>query len=554
MSNRDAIKKLLELLSPYKKSLVIIIVCLVTSTLLHLCIPLLSKSIMDDGFIKGNKGLLIKLVFTSGFIYGVNLVIELYKEKKRLDIFSNIQYFLSEQAYSHLMRLKVNYFNTSNYTEIMNNVSMDISYISTIADDSFFFIISQAFSITGGVVGLLLIDYRMMLVVLLFIPLKYAVMRQFVRKRKEFAENLMLTNQEYAKWFGDTVAGAREIKLFGISKHKHNEFYAKYNQVLDTQKKMMMIGVMNIVSDEMLVQLLITALYIVGSDLVLNMELSVGSVFAFITYSTYVTGPISAILNIGYLLAGIIPSTKRYYKFMELEEEIDIGENEKTYFESLAFKDVNFRYEEDRNILGMVNLLLEKGQKYAFVGENGSGKSTILDLILRMYEPSEGEILLNNRNIYTYSITSYRQLFSVVSQDVYLFDDTVRNNICLYKIIDDSEIIKACEDSGLDEFSDSNLLDYRVGVNGCMLSGGQKQKIALARALVHERPIIIFDEATSNTDIQSEVKINELLSTRLKEKTVIIVTHRQEILNNIEDIYVVNDGNVKELNKNKCII
>ena len=452
------------------------------------------------------------------------------------------------------MRIKVKYFNTSNYTEIMNNVSMDISYMSTIADDSFFFVISQAFSITGGVVGLLLIDYRMTLMVLLFIPLKYVVMRQFVRKRKELANDFMLNNQNYAKWFGDTIAGVREIKLFCISKYKNEEFYIKYNQVLDTQKKMKMNGLMNILSDNLLVQLLIAALYIVGSDLVLSMELSVGSVFAFVTYSTYVTGPISAILNIGYLLAGIIPSTKRYYKFMELEEERDIGENEKIYFESLTFKDVNFRYEEDRNLLEMVNLLLKKEQKYAFVGENGSGKSTIIDLILRMYEPSDGEILLNDRDIYTYSITSYRQLFSVVSQDIYLFDDTVRNNICLYKIIDDSDIIKACKDSGLDEFSDSNLLDYRVGVNGCMLSGGQKQKIALARALIHERPIIIFDEATSNADIQSEVKINELLSTRLKEKTVIIVTHRKEILNNIEDIYVVNDGKVTESNRNKCIV
>lgn len=182
MSDREAVKRLLELLKPHKKSLIIIISCLLVSTLLHLYIPLLSKSIMDDGFIDGNKGLLIKLVCISAMIYGIDSVIEIYKERKRLDIFAGIQYLLSEQAYSHLMRIKVSYFNTSNYTEIMNNVSMDISNMSSIAEDSFFFVISQAFSITGGVIGLLIIDYRMTLMVLLFIPFKYIVMKQFAKK------------------------------------------------------------------------------------------------------------------------------------------------------------------------------------------------------------------------------------------------------------------------------------------------------------------------------------------------------------------------------------
>lgn len=135
-------------------------------------------------------------------------------------------------------------------------------------------------------------------------------------------------------------------------------------------------------------------------------------------------------------------------------------------------------------------------------------------------------------------------MVSVVSQDIYLFNSSIRDNICMYKDIDDKFIMEACKDSGLADFISGVSLDYVVGQNGAMLSGGQKQKIALARALVHNSPVIIFDEATSNTDVYSEHQINGLLHTKLKEKTVIIITHKQEILKEADQIIMLKDGAV----------
>lgn len=542
MSNKEAVRRLLLLLGKYKKTIVVIVGCLLVSTGLNLCVPLISRRIMDDGFIGGNKKLLIELVLVSMVIYTINSLIDLIKEKKRVDISAKIQYFLSEQSFSHLMKLRVNYFNNTNYAETLNNINMDINQMTSVADSSVFFVITQAFSMTGGIIGLFIIDFRMTILVLLFIPIKCVVMKYFAKKQKQIMDEFIKKNQKYAKWFGDTVGGVREVKLFNILDRKHEEFDQNQKDIIEKQKQMNMLGQWNTITDSLMVQFLSTLLYILGANLVFDLQLSVGSVFAFITYSSYVTGPISAILNIGYLLSGIIPSTKRYYAFMDLEEETDNGETAALCPDDLKLQQVSFVYEKEKYVLKDVDILFAKGSKTAIIGRNGSGKTTIINLLTRMYEPTSGKIMLGTEDISELPLPEYRNMVSVVSQQIYLFNDTIRNNICLYKRVDDVIVEEACKDSGLEDFIKEVSLDYVVGQNGAMLSGGQKQKIALARALIHDKPIVIFDEATSNTDAYSEQQINGLLDTKLKEKTVIVITHKKEILNKVDQIVVLKEG------------
>lgn len=544
MSNREAVRKLLALLKDYTKIISIISGCLLISTVLNLCVPLLSRRIMDDGFIGGNKELLIKLVLCSLMVYLVISVIDIIKEKNRINISAKIQYSLSEQAFSHLMKMKASYFNNKNYAEILNNINVDIGNMTSIADEGVFFVVTQAFSMTGGVIGLFILNWRMTILVLLFIPIKYVVMKKFAKQRKKVMDDFINDSQKYARWFGDTIGGVREVKLFGILNYKHAEFSQKQSKVVERQKKLNILSQWNNIIDTTLVQILVTVIYIIGANLVFKFQLSVGSVFAFITYSAYVTGPISAILNIGYLLSGIIPSTKRYYEFMNLQEETDKGKLIKPEFGNLKLEEGFFSYETDKPILTDVNIEIPKGSKTVLIGKNGSGKSTIINLLTRMYEPTAGQIKLKGVNIFEITLESYRNMISVVSQQIYLFNDTIRNNICIYKKVSDEVIETACKDSGLEDFLKEVSLDYVVGQNGAMLSGGQKQKIALARALVHDKPIIIFDEVTSNTDVYSEHQINGLLHTRLKEKTVIIITHKQEILQDVDQIVMLKDGAV----------
>lgn len=405
----------------------------------------------------------------------------------------------------------------------------------------------------GGIIGLFIIDFRLTLLLLVFFPVKFLVMIFFAKKQKIMMDEFILINQNFAKWFGDTVGGVHEIKFFNLFEQKFQEFIAKKGHILSKQNQINMLSQWNSVVDGIMVDLLMLILYILGNNLVFELQLSVGSVFAFITYSAYVTGPISAILNIGYIFSGILPSAKRYFDFLNLKEEKP-GLNSECVFGDVCFKDVFFSYDSDKLIMQNVNICFPQGSKTAIVGKNGTGKTTIIKLLTRVLLPSSGNIFLNNTNIMDIPLQEYRNSISIVSQQVYLFDDTIRNNIALYKEVDEKLLQTICKDSGLEEYLNEVSLEYKTGQNGARLSGGQKQKIALARALLHDKPIIIFDEATANIDSLTEKKIAGLLSTRLKDKTVIIITHKSEILNKMNQIIMLqDDGNIVKGNYNELI-
>ena len=283
MSNREAIWKLVNLFKEYKKSLILILGSLLISSVLSLCLPLLSKQIMDYGFVGGNYNLLIKLVLLSTIIYIFNLFLDVIKEKKRIEISAQIQYNLSKQSFTHLLKLDISYFSKVNYSEIMNNIISDITKMSSVADSGIFFVVTQIFSIIGGIIGLFIIDYKMTLLVLAFIPFKFIVMRYFAKRQKSLMDEFILKGQKYSGWFGDTVGGINEVKLFDLFNKKCEEFDVFQKNVIDKQKEINMLNQWNNTIDLIMLELLSTVLYIVGANLVFNYHLSIGSIFAFIT-------------------------------------------------------------------------------------------------------------------------------------------------------------------------------------------------------------------------------------------------------------------------------
>ena len=368
----------------------------------------------------------------------------------------------------------------------------------------------------------------------------------FSAKKKGYVKSYISSTNEYAEWFGDTIGGIKNIKLYDLYKYKIKEFSCKKKKVLNDEVKINMNSKWNYTIDNILVQIVTILMYIMGLGLIQGGKMSIGQVLSLITFTVYIVSPISTILNIGFYYTTIIPSAKRYYKFIDYEEEkYDTGviyQQKKDKKIDIELKNIFFAYDRNREVFNNFNLYIPTFRKIAIVGDNGTGKSTLLNLILHINEPLKGEIYIGGRNIRDYTVDSYRKIFSVVDQNPYLFNDRIRNNIALYKNVDDTVILDACELCGLGDFIKRVTIEYKVGNDGNRLSVGEKQKIALARAIVQNRPIILLDEATSNIDKSSINQINKLLNTCFSNKTVVVVTHQTEILMHVDEtIYLRNN-------------
>lgn len=541
---KASVSELLKLLLPYKFGISGIILILILNAIFSLILPLLSKSIMDDGFIGGDQGVLILRVMQTLILVILICGIDIVKDKIRIGIQNDLKLNLSSNSFQHLSRLNMSYFDEKNDAEILNNLRMDIENICMVADNSLFFVFAQVFSIIGGMVGLFILNAKLAGLVILLIPIKYLIARYFAKKNKKIMQQYIESEEVYSKWFGDVVSGMREIKLFNLYQHKYVELQGYQERIVKSSKKANLLLTYNTTVEKITMQLLMSCIYILGAIQVFNLETSVGTTFAFISYSAYVTSPITAIMNIKQMLAGIFPSVERYVAFINIEEEQVEGEKVPSMGD-IILTDVSMYYDTNPNKYAIENLSLtiKAGSKTAVIGTNGSGKSTLINLLLRLYRYNSGNITMNGVEISSLNLDDYRSMFSVVSQDVVLFNGTIKDNLCLYKDFSDSAIKFAIQASGLEGFIKEHSLDYVVGERGTALSGGEKQKLSLARAILHDKPILILDEATANTDVYSKKYIHNYLF-EATEKTVIIITHSDEVLQMMDDIVFLENGKV----------
>lgn len=541
---KASVSELLKLLLPYKFGISGIILILILNAIFSLILPLLSKSIMDDGFIGGDQGVLILRVMQTLILVILICGIDIVKDKIRIGIQNDLKLNLSSNSFQHLSRLNMSYFDEKNDAEILNNLRMDIENICMVADNSLFFVFAQVFSIIGGMVGLFILNAKLAGLVILLIPIKYLIARYFAKKNKKIMQQYIESEEAYSKWFGDVVSGMREIKLFNLYQHKYVELQGYQERIVKSSKKANLLLTYNTTVEKITMQLLMSCIYILGAIQVFNLETSVGTTFAFISYSAYVTSPITAIMNIKQMLAGIFPSVERYVAFINIEEEQVEGEKVPSMGD-IILTDVSMHYDTNPNKYAIQNLSLtiKAGSKTAVIGTNGSGKSTLINLLLRLYRYNSGSITMNGVEISSLNLDDYRSMFSVVSQDVVLFNGTIKDNLCLYKDFSDSAIKFAIQASGLEGFIKEHSLDYVVGERGTALSGGEKQKLSLARAILHDKPILILDEATANTDVYSKKYIHNYLF-EATEKTVIIITHSDEVLQMMDNIVFLENGKV----------
>lgn len=553
--DKQIINKIIHLFKPYKWKITLVTICITASSVLSILTPIVNQHLMDEGLIAKNLQIIIKYSIYNLILIAVIQGLGIMETKYRSYIQNLLSFNLEKEAFKHTLKLKMSFFTSTNHAEMISNLRTDINNISQIADQSTFYIVTSVLRIIVGIIGLIMIDWKLSILVIFLTPLRYLVVKYLAKKRRSLIEKYIESYKDYSKWYGDTIGGIKEVKLWGLEILKTGQFVKKQRNIIKQNIKTEYLQKANGISENVFAQIIITLTYIIGGYMLIGDTFTVGKLFAFITYSAYVTQPIFAIMNIGYSFAGVLPSAKRYFSFIDMEVEDLNGKsklirpNSNEILGAIEFKNVEFSYKDKDIVLNDISFKINTGETVAIIGSNGSGKTTIINLLLRFLKPNSGTILLDGIDINSLKLRDYRRLISVVSQDVYLFNTTIKENIILNSKKTDDEMYSAVKKSGSHKFIEEVPEQYEniVGERGSKLSGGERQKVAMARAFIRDSKILILDEATANYDIEAEYYVNNVLKESYKDKTIIIITHKPDILAKVDKIIVVNNGQVEDI-------
>ena len=401
----------------------------------------------------------------------------------------------------------------------------------------------------GAVVGLLVLNWKLSCIVILSIPVKYFINSVITKYELRYSTECLEVNRQYNRWFNDFISGIVDIKLWGLEQRKLDEFGELLKTQAHTMQKASLLGSKANLSFFTVERLFSYGLYVIGIFLIIKDELTIGALISFVSYSSSFFTPVEVLLNAKRMLKKIAPNMKSLQKFYQMEEEnlLDSVALEKPV-SNISFNHVSVTL-GDRDILSDVCLEFYRGDKVLILGDNGCGKSTLLSLLLRIYEPTSGKILFNGESAEQFEVKHFRKHFSVVNQEVHLFEGTVMDNITVGKRTGLAKHIPAFCDSSIRNLS--NQYNTVVGLNGTMLSGGERQKVALLRALNRECDILVLDEPTANYDHTSEMEFNAFISSNQTYGFYFVVSHRPELQEFANVILRIENGRVEEIRKEK---
>lgn len=528
-----------------RTQLLIILLCMILIMAMNFLLPFFTQKLFDEGFCANNIRVIVTyagLICCFGIVLGIASIL---KEKCRVRIHSRLYHRLAKDAIAQLMCIDMEYFIDNNPTSIFQALSEDIDNITSLADEDMFEIITSAFSAIGGGVALFMIDWHMALLVIAFIPVQLLLSYFMLRKGVRIVGEYNAKSNDYSKSFGNAVQGVKDIRLGGIGESSSVSLLQKLASVLKVSEKKKVFQHIAIESEGMFVYIITSIGAITAGGLLINGKITLGSIIAFQTYSLMLLNSVCAAIGTLYNIGSISPSLKRYYSFLQFRRESE-GDNSTVKPGNISINGVSFGYGGDGDVFQHCNLQVGLGSKVAVTGLNGSGKTTIMNLILRLLTPHSGTITIDGVDISTYNLVAYRSLFCVVFQDPFLFNTTIRDNICMFNSdISDKRLQEIVDAVNLKDVVDSKGLNYEIGENGKRLSAGQRQKLALARVLAYNRPYIILDEFTSNMDEDTIMVLRKLFETEFKSKTVICITHSRPLLNLFDSVLTIDNGIIR---------
>lgn len=465
---------------------------------------------------------------------------------------SNTVRDLRNELYHKVLILPLSFYTKHQSGDILTRLNADMQEIDTLIRRTIELVLQQPFVILVFFITLLIINPWLTLLSIIILPTVGFVAGKISKKIRQKAKKGQQEMSTLASHYEESISGIRVIKSFHAEKYFNEKFANANNNYTTTTNKIIRYSELSAPLSEILTVTAMLFVIFIGSIFVLNnTHFSSESLILFVIVFARLIPPIqSSIRAYSYIQKGII-SAKRIFEIMDSDEKIIEKNNAlpiKKFKDSIVFKDVNFSYEHQL-VLKNINLCLRKGETIALVGHSGSGKSSIINLLLRLYDINSGLLTIDNLPIKDYVISDVRALFGLVTQEVILFNDTIEHNISFGNPnISQEKIIAAAKKANAHDFIMETPQGYQtiIGDRGMNLSGGQRQRLSIARAILHQPEILLLDEATSALDSQSEQIVQAAIDEIVKETTTIIIAHRLSTVQNANRIIVLNEGKIVE--------
>ena len=445
--------------------------------------------------------------------------------------------------------------------KFISNLTYDVQHITNLLSTAVLSLFKDSLTLIGLLAVMFFQNWKLALISLIMIPLASIASKSLGKRMHKVATEAQEKSGFLTAYLVELFKNHKITKIFQKENFETQRADGHLNQLMQKNKKITTVLIRMSPIMEVLTGIMIAILIYYSGTLIANNEIKVNNFFSFLAAMMLAYQPVRAlstlnmVVNQGLSAANrILPivDTKNSIKDKNNAKDIDVSEG------SIKFKNVSFKYEaNEKNVLNNINLDFEGGKMTALVGHSGSGKSTILNLIPRFYQPEKGDISIDNQSIFDTKIISLREQISLVSQETTLFDDTIKNNIkYANEDASDEEIKKVAILSNSDDFIQKlpNKYETLIGENGVRLSGGEKQRISIARAMIKKSSIILLDEATSSLDSETENKIQEALQTLTKGKTTIVIAHRLSTILNANNIYLIDNGKVIENGKHQDLL
>ena len=561
---KELLGRVFSYLTPYWKQLALTLLCIVFSSVMSLMPSVLTGKIIDEGLIgRDFNKLIFYIVLSLAVTAGANLI-GVAESYLNTWIAQHITYDMRNQMYRHLQSMSQRFFTSNNQGDIITRMTSDIDGVKTVISGTFTSILSNSITLIVALVAMYQKNWILATVGIIIVPLFTIPTRKAGQKRWSLTQEAQACNDEINGILGETmsVSGQTLVKLFCKEDYEYGRYEQANRRMIDLNIKESMAGRWFRVILTTITSVGPMLLYLVGGILMLRYDsnLTVGDITVLVALLGRMYGPVNSLLNIQVDWMRSMAMFSRIFEYFDMPVEIRNAPDAVTPDHAdgnVEFVHVDFSYEPSRQILKDVNFKLESGHSIAIVGPSGSGKSTLVNLIPRLYDAVRGEVLFDGINVKQLDLKFLRGNIGVVTQDTYLFNGTIRDNLLYVKPeATEAELIDACERANIYDFisNQPDGLDTMVGNRGLKLSGGEKQRLSIARVLLRDPALLIFDEATSALDSISERKIQDAIDPLVSSRTSILIAHRLSTILAADEILVIKNGEIAERGRHKDLV